>query len=62
LLKTLIPVAVILLAALIQLAVNWPSGKEGGSPYPATTCEFLFFGPSHGAFRVACESGQRLPK
>ena len=61
-LKTLIPVAVILVAALVQLFANLPSGKETASPYSASTCEFLFFGPSHGEFRFACERGQQLPK
>ena len=60
--KTLIPVALILVAALVQLVVNLPSGKEKASAYGASTCEFLFFGPTHGAFRVACERGQPLPK
>ena len=61
-LKTLIPVALILVVALIQLFANLPSGSESASPYSASTCEFLFFGPSHGEFRFACERGQQLPK
>lgn len=60
--KTLIPVAVVLIAALIQLFVNLPSGKENASPYSASTCEFLFFGPAHGDFRFRCERGLPLPK
>jgi hypothetical protein len=62
LLKTLLPLAAILIAALIQIFVNLPSSKEGGSPYSASTCEFLFFGSVHGDFRFACERGQQLPK
>jgi len=60
LLKTLLPLAAILVAALIQIFVNLPSGKQGGSPYSASTCEFLFFGASQGDFRFKCERGQNL--
>ena len=56
-LKTLLPIAAIVIAALIQILVNLPSSNEGGSPYSASTCEFLFFGP-HGDLRVACEHGK----
>jgi hypothetical protein len=60
-LRTLIPVALILLAALIQIMVNLPGGTESSTPYSAETCEFLFPGP-HGEFRIACQKGAALPK
>jgi hypothetical protein len=61
-LKTLIPVGLILIVALVQLFANLPSGKEKASPYSAATCEALFFGGAHGDFRFACLRGQPLPK
>jgi hypothetical protein len=60
-LKTIIPVAAILLAALVQIMINLPGGAESSTPYSAETCEFLFPGP-HGEFRIACQKGEALPK
>jgi hypothetical protein len=59
-LKTILPVAAILLAALVQIMINLPGGAESSTPYSAETCEFLFPGP-HGEFRIACQKGQPLP-
>jgi hypothetical protein len=60
-LKMLIPVALIVLAALVQIMVNLPGGAQSSTPYSAETCEFLFPGP-HGEFRIACQKGGPLPK
>jgi hypothetical protein len=58
--KILIPLAVILIAALIQIATSLPSGTESAQPYSADTCTQLFGNPAEGEMRVACERGLEI--
>jgi hypothetical protein len=53
----LLPLAVILIAALIQIVTSLPTGTQSARPYSADTCTQLFGNPAEGDLRVACERG-----